>query len=146
MPDATSRERTARLIDVSSVETLNVTGPTVQLLTTPDEENNAPCVMRGIVASGVVVPLHSHPDPETFVHISGELDGIRQGGEGLEGVHIQPGDFFHIPGGVKHAFGIMGASRRSRSSSPPRSSATSFGKSARRSTLEHRRRVHHQGR
>jgi hypothetical protein len=50
------------------------------------------------------VPLHSHPDPETFLAVSGKMEGLLQSDDGFRWVGIRPGDVFHIPGAVKHAF------------------------------------------
>jgi hypothetical protein len=36
--------------------------------------------MRGTVPPGVVIPLRSHPDPETFVQIAGDIEGLRESG------------------------------------------------------------------
>ncbi|MER8671192.1 hypothetical protein NKH45_29175 [Mesorhizobium sp. M1156] len=58
----------------TSVETFDVLGPVVQFLTPP--RDGEPCIMRGTVPPGVVVPLHSHADPETFIQIPGEVEGL----------------------------------------------------------------------
>jgi quercetin dioxygenase-like cupin family protein len=50
---------------------IEVLGPTIEFLTPLEDEDGAPCVMRGTVPPGAVVPLHSHADPETFVVLSG---------------------------------------------------------------------------
>jgi quercetin dioxygenase-like cupin family protein len=94
----------AYLVDPTSAETIDVLGPTVQLLTSPDDGDAAPLVMRGTLPSGATVPLHSHPDPETALAISGEAEGLVETIDGFEWVAIAPGDIFHIPGGARHAF------------------------------------------
>lgn len=65
--------------------------------------------MRGTIPPGVIVPLHSHADPETFIQISGEIEGLSQSPEGFVWVSIRPGDIFHVPGGAKHAFRNLSA-------------------------------------
>jgi hypothetical protein len=60
--------------------------------------------MQGTIPPGVIVPLHSHADPETFVMISGEIEGLSQSPDGFVWIKIRPGDIFHVPGGAKHAF------------------------------------------
>lgn len=92
----------AYLVDPAAVETLDVLGPTVQFLTPP--EDGEPCVMRGTIPPGVVVPLHSHADPETFLAVSGELEGLVHADEDVRWIRIGPGDVFHVPGGARHAF------------------------------------------
>ena len=96
--------RVAHLVDPSAIEALDVMGPTIQFLTLPDEANGTPCIMRGTIPPDVFVPLHSHPDFETFLAISGEVEGLAQGADGFEWIPIKSGDVFHVPGNVRHAF------------------------------------------
>jgi len=86
-------------------------GPTVQFLTMQDAENPGPCILRGVIPSGGLVPLHSHGDPETFIVISGELDAFAPSPSGMRCTQLVRGDIFHIPGDTKHAW-------RNRSSKP----------------------------
>ncbi len=81
MLDTAIIERAGHLVDPRNVETLNVLGPVVQFLTPP--RAGEPCVMRGTIPPGVTVPLHSHADPETFIQISGEIEGLSQSPEGF---------------------------------------------------------------
>ena len=37
-------------------------GPTVEFLTSPDDEHNDFCVLKGTISPGGAVPLHSHAD------------------------------------------------------------------------------------
>jgi quercetin dioxygenase-like cupin family protein len=94
----------AHLVDPRTVETINVLGPTAQYLTSPDDGEHAPFIMRGTIPAGGAVPLHSHADPETFLAIAGELEGLVESADGFNWVRIGPGDVFHVPGGAKHAF------------------------------------------
>jgi quercetin dioxygenase-like cupin family protein len=48
--------------------------------------------------------MHAHPDPETFVHLSGGLEGLRESEDGFRWTPIRPGEVFHVPSGAKHAF------------------------------------------
>lgn len=102
MSDVISGELVAHLVDQRDVETFDVLGPRIEYLTRPD--GNAPCLMRGTIPPGVSVPLHSHADPEMFVAVSGEIEGLVHSTEGFEWIRIEPGDVFHVPGGAKHAF------------------------------------------
>jgi quercetin dioxygenase-like cupin family protein len=99
------------LIDRDSVETLDMLGPTLQILTPPSEDDGSPCLLRGTIPPGGAVPLHSHPEPESFFAISGEVDELLESNGGLSWVPVRPGDVFHVPGGAKHAW-------RNRSSEP----------------------------
>jgi quercetin dioxygenase-like cupin family protein len=104
MPDIGSDKRVAHLVDTRHVETLDVMGPTIQFVTLPEEADDTPCVMRGTIPPGGIVLLHSHADPETFILISGRLEGLAHSGDAFEWVWISPGDVFHVPSGAKHAF------------------------------------------
>jgi quercetin dioxygenase-like cupin family protein len=88
------------LIDESDVEALEVLGPTVRVLTPLDGPADAPCVLRGTIPAGGFVPLHSHPDPETFIGGEGELFGF----DGEAWVRVGAGQVFHVPGGTPHAW------------------------------------------
>jgi hypothetical protein len=72
MTASAATERVAHLVDPRWLETIDVLGPTIQYLTSPDAGEGEPCVMRGTIPPGVAVPLHSHADPETFLMVSGE--------------------------------------------------------------------------
>jgi oxalate decarboxylase/phosphoglucose isomerase-like protein (cupin superfamily) len=59
--------------------------------------------MKGTIPPGVSVPLHSHPDPESFYVLSGSAQTLLEQGNRLEWVDVKAADFIHIPGGAKHA-------------------------------------------
>jgi quercetin dioxygenase-like cupin family protein len=101
-PAARMEAPIAHVVDETRTEVLDLMGPVVQFLTPPDEE--APCVMRGTIPPGAWVPLHSHPDSETFAMLSGEVEGLAYSGDRFEWVRINPGDVFHVPGDTEHAF------------------------------------------
>ena len=103
MPRSIPHVEVAYLVDPARVETMNVLGPTIQFLT-PSDESNAPCIMRGTIPAGVSIPLHSHGDPETFVTISGSVEGLVYSEEEQKWVRIGSGDIFHVPGHAKHAW------------------------------------------
>ena len=89
------------LIDLNRAETIEVLGPTVQLLTPPDGDNATPCVMRGTIPPGGLVPLHSDADLETFLEIAGALDGVTYEDGRATWVRVRAGQVFHVPGGTK---------------------------------------------
>lgn len=93
----------ARHDDARPLEIFNVFGPMIQFLSS-DERECDPCIMRSIIPPGVTVPLHSHPEPETFITIAGQIEGLKESAGNFEWVPIGRGDVFHVPGGVKHAF------------------------------------------
>lgn len=91
----------AHLIDGEALEIFDLLGPTLQFVTRPDEVSGAPAILRGTIPSGGAAPLHSHPDPETFVQLSGELEGLAFDKNEPKWIAIRPGD---VPAGARHAF------------------------------------------
>jgi uncharacterized RmlC-like cupin family protein len=60
--------------------------------------------MRGVIPPGAVIPIHSHPDPETFIQLSGEVEALARSNDGFAWVKLAAGSVFHVPGNVRHAF------------------------------------------
>jgi uncharacterized RmlC-like cupin family protein len=78
--------------------------PSSPTQTTYPTGNSDYCVMIGAIPPGVSVPLHSHPDPESFI-FSPALCGRSISKEiPWNGEPLTPGDFAHIPGHAKHAW------------------------------------------
>ncbi|MGV3722736.1 MAG: cupin domain-containing protein [Actinomycetota bacterium] len=94
--------RATQLVTRGTFGVLELLGPTVEFLTPPSEA--AYCVLLGTLPPGVSVPLHSHPDDESFYLLSGAVQALTQQGEQLEWLEVPTGGFLHIPGGAKHAF------------------------------------------
>lgn len=109
MVNVTTRAQTSHLVDLDTVETITVLGPTIQFLTQPAEIGDSPCVMRGTIPPGVVIPMHSHPDPETFIAIAGEAEGLNVTRDGVRWERIKPGDVFHVPENARHAWRNQGS-------------------------------------
>lgn len=93
----------AQLIAAGAREIVDLMGPTIEFLT-PNDSDDGPCLMRGTIPPGGLVPMHSHADVETFYAVSGELEGLSETAGGFIWETIRPGDMFHVPGGVKHGF------------------------------------------
>ena len=83
---------------------VDLMGPTVELLTSPQEAGIDFCLLRGVIPPGVSVPLHSHPDTEDFIVISGEVQALRQATAGYEWIEVKAGDHVHVPGNTRHAW------------------------------------------
>jgi quercetin dioxygenase-like cupin family protein len=77
-------------------------GNRMELLSPPTEDGY--CVMMGTIPAGGGVPLHSHPEAESFYVLSGDVEALVQTTCGLEWRELGAGDFIHIPAGVKHAW------------------------------------------
>ncbi|MDR6550224.1 cupin domain-containing protein [Paenibacillus qinlingensis] len=78
---------------------LDIMGPQIQLVT-DSSVNKDYSLMKAVVPPGVVVPVHSHADPETFVILQGELECFTED----KWVTVKAGDSVDIPGNVKHAW------------------------------------------
>src|ERR1700751_5134585 len=87
-------------------DVLDVLGPTIQYVTPLSDDNSGSCVLRGTIPPGVVVPLHSHPDRETFYILAGELEALKDE-EWWQ--TLKAGDVFEVPGGTQHAFRNLSA-------------------------------------
>ena len=83
---------------------LDVFGPTIEFLTSPEQGDGSYCVMMGTVPRGIAVPLHSHPDLESFFLISGGLEVLSERGGRLEWQDVKCSEFVHIPSNAKHAW------------------------------------------
>jgi quercetin dioxygenase-like cupin family protein len=79
-------------------------GPTVEFLTSPDDERNDFCVLKGTIPPGVYVPLHSHADTEDFIIIEGQMEALRHDGESYQWIAAKTGDYIHVPSGAPHAW------------------------------------------
>ena len=96
--------KTSNVIKAGTTKLLNVLGPTLQMLTSPTEPGIEYCVMEGTIPPGVSIPLHSHPDNESFYVLAGVAQFLAQQEDGFNWVELKIGDFVHIPGNVKHAW------------------------------------------
>jgi quercetin dioxygenase-like cupin family protein len=83
-------------------EVLDVLGPTIQHLTTLSVSDDY-CVMKGVLRTGVMVPLHSHPDRETFHLLAGELEVLKGTQSGHQWHRLTAGDTIDVPSGTRHA-------------------------------------------
>lgn len=80
-------------------QTFIVLGVLLQFLSTPDQINDQISVMRGTVHPGVVIPLHSHADPEIFYVLTGSLEVFQS--ESWQ--TVAAGEALSVPGNVRHA-------------------------------------------
>jgi quercetin dioxygenase-like cupin family protein len=88
-----------------------VLGVLLQFLSTPEQIKDQISVIRGTVPSGVVIPLHSHPDPEIFYVLNGSLEVFQAEGPSEGWQTVNAGGVASVPGNVRHAL-------RNTSSSP----------------------------
>src|ERR1700738_2206168 len=84
-------------------QTFIVLGVLLQFLSTPEQIDDQISVMRGTVPSGVVIPLHSHADPEIFYVLNGSLEVFQADGPSAGWQTVKAGEFVSIPGNVRDA-------------------------------------------
>lgn len=96
--------RAAHIVRRGTHGALDLFGATVEFLASPAELGSTYCVMLGGLAAGASVPIHSHPDDESFYVLAGRVQVLAHSGDAFEWIESGPGDFVHIPGGSKHAF------------------------------------------
>ena len=84
-------------------QTFIVLGVLLQFLCTPEQINDQISVMRGTVPPGVVIPLHSHADPEIFYVLDGSLEVFQAEGPSAGWQTVNASEVVSIPGNVRHA-------------------------------------------
>jgi quercetin dioxygenase-like cupin family protein len=95
--------------DTLSKQWFNAAGVLLQFLASPEEAGDSICVIRGTMPPEVVVPLHSHAEPEILYVLDGTLEVYREDKnsndkeEANEWTTASAGDVITIPGHVKHA-------------------------------------------
>jgi len=87
----------------SEQQTFIVLGVLLQFLSTPEQINDQIGVMRGTVPSGVVIPLHSHADPEIFYVLNGSLEVFQAEGPSASWQTVNAAEVVSISGNVRHA-------------------------------------------
>lgn len=99
----TNSEVLRRIAAGTARDAFEAFGPSVEFVTWADDEHNQFCVMRATLPPGVVVPMHSHPDAEDFLILSGTQQVLIQTGDGLQWHDAHAGDYVRVPGGALHA-------------------------------------------
>jgi quercetin dioxygenase-like cupin family protein len=86
-----------------SDEIFDVFGVQLQFLIAPEETGNQTSIYKGILPSGVVIPLHRHPDSEVFYVLEGTLEVYQESGEHKGWHSLLAGGALAVAPGVKHA-------------------------------------------
>src|ERR1700732_2816975 len=90
----------------------NTFGVLLNFLVTPAETGHEVNLFKGIVSPGVVIPLHSHAEPEVFYVLEGSLEVYRESGQPQGWSTTQPEGVLAIPGKVKHALSSDSRTRK----------------------------------
>lgn len=88
----------------STGKVLELFGPTVEFLTSPQNAQSDFCVLKGTIPPCVSVSLHSHADTEDFLVVSGELEGLRHDIKDYTWTRAKTGDYIHVPSNARHAW------------------------------------------
>jgi quercetin dioxygenase-like cupin family protein len=104
MSNSSNTHPSTQVFNKSPHPILDVFGPTVQFLATPEGAGESLCVMEGVIPPGRFVPLHAHPDVECFRMLSGQMEVLVEKDGNLNWAVCNPGDFVFVPGGAKHGF------------------------------------------
>ena len=80
--------------------TLDVLGPRIAFLTALSDADDEYCLIASSFPAGVVVPVHSHVDRETFWVLEGEIQGLWD----ERWITLTAGGVLDIPGHIKHAW------------------------------------------
>jgi quercetin dioxygenase-like cupin family protein len=96
--------KTTQIIKKETYKFFDVLGPTVAFLTPPSNADADYSVMFGTILPNVSVPLHSHPDDESFYLLSGVVQVLIQQEDNVKWVEAKAGDFIHITKDTKHAW------------------------------------------
>lgn len=94
-----ARSETKTTAKDTEQQTFIVLGVLLQFLCTPEQINDQISVMRGTVPPGVIIPLHSHADPEIFYVLNGSVEVFQS--EGWQ--TVVAGEVVSISGNVRHA-------------------------------------------
>jgi len=94
----------AHVVRNGDCSVFEVLGASIEFLVGPQPGDEAPCILKGTIPSGVVVPMHSHSVIEIFYVLSGNIEVLVEAGEKMQWVEVSAGDLIEIPGNAKHAF------------------------------------------
>jgi quercetin dioxygenase-like cupin family protein len=105
------RIKTNKPAVASDEQTFDIFGVRLQFLIEPGQSSGKIALYRGTLHPGIVVPLHSHPEPEVFYVLEGSLEVYQERGDRQGWSIYRAGNVVAIPVDVKHAL-------RNTSSSP----------------------------
>ena len=94
----------ARVVRKRDCSVFEVLGASIEFLVGPQQGDEAPCILKGTIPSGVVIPMHSHDVIEIFFVLSGNIEVLVEAGEKMQWVEVGVGDLIEIPSNAKHAF------------------------------------------
>jgi quercetin dioxygenase-like cupin family protein len=94
----------ARVVRECDCSVFEVLGASVEFFVGPQPGDEAPCILKGTIPSGVLIPMHSHDVIEIFFVLSGNIEVLVEAGGKMQWVEACAGDLIEIPSNAKHAF------------------------------------------
>jgi quercetin dioxygenase-like cupin family protein len=81
-----------------------VLGASVEFLVGPQPGDEAPCILKGTIPTGVLIPMHSHDVIEIFFVLSSNIEVLVEAGGKMQWVEAGVGDVIEIASNARHAF------------------------------------------
>ncbi len=93
------------VIEAKNAQQFDVMGGIVRYLASPEDTPGGDhCIMEGELPAGVVIPLHTHPDPESFYLLDGQMELYLDDGVASGWQTVRAGELAVVPGSAKHAW------------------------------------------
>ena len=103
-----------QMLQESEHPLLDLFGPTVQFLTSPEEAEGTFCILISVIPREGFIPIHSHEGIECFFMLSGQQEVVVEEQGKFRRIVCNPGEFIQVPNGVKH--GLLNRSAKPASS------------------------------
>jgi len=94
----------ARVVRECNCSVFEVLGASVEFLVGPQQGDEAPCILKGTIPTGVLIPMHSHEAIEIFFVLSGNIEVLLEAGKKMQWLEAGVGDLIEIPSNARHAF------------------------------------------
>jgi quercetin dioxygenase-like cupin family protein len=101
LPPTRKYKRTIKtMTNAATDEVFDLLRAHIQFLTAVSDADDDYCVFRGVLPPGVIVPVHSHPERETFYILDGAVRAMLDN----RWITLGRNDIFDVPGGARHAW------------------------------------------
>jgi quercetin dioxygenase-like cupin family protein len=110
MQNQTEMTHRPQMLHESEHPLLEVFGPTIQFLTSPEEGKGKFCILIGVIPKDGFIPIHSHEDMECFFMLSGQQEVVVEEQGKFRWIVCNAGEFIQVDSGVKH--GVLNRSTK----------------------------------
>ena len=83
---------------------LNVLGASIQFLVGPQQDDDAPCILKRTILPGMSVLIHSHDVVEVLFVLSGNFEILIGDAGKMRWTEVSAGNLVEIPSNTRHAF------------------------------------------